>query len=89
MIKIKTFEMEATFKKDESGAVSMSDEKVIKESESVDSPSNSILGLAKEVSDFNQKELAIVKASIEPEMPTHPLNPHSGIHISAKTNVFG
>ena len=64
MIRIKTLEMEATFRKDEEGVIKMTDEKILKEIESNEADDLGILRMAKEVSDYNQKELTIVKASL-------------------------
>lgn len=64
MIRIKTLEMEATFKKDSEGVVTMSEEKLLNEVENKEMGDQTILSMSKEISDFNQKELTIVKASL-------------------------
>lgn len=64
MIRIKTLEMEATFKKDSEGVVTMSEEKILNEVENREMGDQTILSMSKEISDFNQKELTIIKASL-------------------------
>lgn len=64
MIRIKTLEMEATFKKDSEGVVTMSEEKLLNEVENKEMGDQTILSMSKEISDFNQKELTIIKASL-------------------------